>query len=124
MLEAERVLRAFYQAWGVPDLEAILALVADDVVYENVPVATRLVGREAFREWFSGGLAALDRIDVAPRTVLAEGEMVMMERVDDHIAGDRHMILPVVNVSRVVDGRIVEYRDYFDLDTVRAIGLA
>ena len=123
-MDSQQVMRSFFDQWRVPDLDAMVALLSEQIVYENVPSATRLLGRDAFRAWFSEGIAVLDRIEIRIVNIVANGDLVMTERIDDHIAGDRHMVLPVMNVSRVVDGRIVEYRDYFDRDTVRAIGLA
>ena len=51
------------------------------------------------------------------------GDWVLSERRDDHVVGDRHMVLPVMNAARIVDGRIAEFRDYYCRETVRQLGM-
>ena len=46
---------------------------------------------------------------------VAAGDIVMNERVDRFKAGEKSVEIPVVGVFRVVDGKIAEWRDYFDL---------
>ncbi|HUF98504.1 MAG TPA: nuclear transport factor 2 family protein [Ilumatobacter sp.] len=55
------VVRAFNAAWNAHDLEAVLALVSDDCVYDSSRSATpagRIVGRDALRAAWSPGFAA------------------------------------------------------------------
>jgi len=65
----------------------------------------------------------LTRIDVEILNIASNGDWVLSERLDDHVFGDKHMVLPVMNASRVVDGRIVMFRDYYDRQTVSEAGV-
>ncbi len=121
---SERFMREFYTLWKDADITGITARLADDCVYDNVPVNQPMRGPQAVREWLEAGFAALDSIVVERRTIAVNGEWVLTERLDDHISGSKHMLLPVMNATRIVNGRIAEYRDYFDRVTVQAIGLA
>jgi limonene-1,2-epoxide hydrolase len=119
----EQVLRDFLEKWRNRDAEGMANTFAEDGVYENVPEGKPMVGRAAIREWLDGVFGNLSRIEVEIRRIASDGEWVLSERIDDHIAGDKHMPLPVMNVSRVVDGRLVLFRDYYDQDMVRALGM-
>jgi limonene-1,2-epoxide hydrolase len=119
----EEVLRGFLAKWNVRDAEGMAETFTEDGIYENVPEGKPMQGREAIRAWLDGIFANLSRIDVEILHVASNSEWVLSERVDDHIAGDKHMPLPVMNVSRIVDGRIALFRDYYDQDMVRALGM-
>ena len=120
----EQFMREFYTLWKAADIAGITARLAEDCVYDNVAVNQPMHGPKAVREWLEAGFAALDSIEVEIRTIAVNGDWVLIERLDDHISGSRHMVLPVMNATRLADGKIAEYRDYFDMVTVQAIGLA
>jgi limonene-1,2-epoxide hydrolase len=44
-------------------------------------------------------------------------DVVMAERLDRTVAGDRRVDLPCCGVCEMADGKIVTWRDYFDLAT-------
>jgi Limonene-1,2-epoxide hydrolase catalytic domain len=48
-----------------------------------------------------------------------DGAWVLSERLDTHVEGDRRMPLPVMNISRVVDGKLALWRDYYDMQMVK-----
>jgi limonene-1,2-epoxide hydrolase len=48
--------------------------------------------------------------------VVAEGAIVMTERVDHVIRTERTISLPVMGTFVVSDGAITAWRDYFDLN--------
>ncbi len=53
---------------------------------------------------------------------LAEnGEWLLSERLDTDVMGDKHMPLPVMNASRIMNGQIVLFRDYFCRQTVKGL---
>ena len=49
---------------------------------------------------------------------LAEGDVVMNERVDSFTIDGKRADLPVMGVFVLRDGLIAEWRDYFDLQTI------
>jgi limonene-1,2-epoxide hydrolase len=120
----EQLLRRFLGYWATRDAEAMAACFAPDGVYDNVPERKPMIGPAAIRSWLDMCFAHLTRIDVEILTIAENGEWVLDERIDDHVVGDRHMRLPVMNATRIVDGRIVMFRDYYDRKTVEELGIA
>ena len=47
---------------------------------------------------------------------VVDGNTVLVERLDRHRVGNSWVELPVMGVFVVVDGRITEWRDYFDMN--------
>jgi len=125
--ENEALVRAFLARWAVRDAEGMAAMFAEDGVYDNVPDEKPMHGRAAILAWLNAVFAHLVRIDVEVLTIASNGEWVLDERIDDHIAqdgaGERHMPLPVMNATRIVDGKIVLFRDYYCRQTVAALGM-
>ncbi len=120
----EKVVRNFLELWSTRDADAMADLFAEDSIYDNVPQKKPKHGREAVREWLQMLFEHhLTRIDVEVLNMASNGEWVLTERIDDHIAGERHMPLPVMNAARVVNGKIVMWRDYFDMKTVADLGM-
>jgi limonene-1,2-epoxide hydrolase len=119
----EATMRRFLALWSVRDANAMADVFAQDGVYENVPNKKPMIGREEIRQWFEFCFRHLTRIDVEILHIASTGEWILCERVDDHIIGDRHMPVPVMNASRIVDGRITIFRDYYDRQTVTELGM-
>jgi len=120
--EEEAVVRRVLELWASRDADAMVSLFAEDGVYDNVPAAQPLRGREAVREWLQGVFEQL-WVEVDLLHIARSGEWVLSERVDTHVHGDRRLPLPVMNASRVVDGKVVIWRDYYDQKTVVELGL-
>lgn len=49
--------------------------------------------------------------------IAAAGNVVLAERLDKFVIGDRSVELPVAGVFEVRDGKISVWRDYFDMAT-------
>ena len=119
----EEIMRAFLALWSTRDAGAMAGYFAEDGVYDNVPDKQPMVGPAAIQAWLEMCFEHLTRLDVEILHVAGDGEWILSERLDDHIAGDRHMPLPVMNVSRIVDGKIKVFRDYYDRQTVAELGM-
>ena len=119
----EQIIRDFLAKWATRDAAGMAAAFAEDGVYDNVPDEKPMVGREAILAWLNGCFEVLTRIDVEMLNISSKGEWVLNERIDDHIIGDKHMPLPVMNASRIVDGKIVMFRDYYCRVTVKELGM-
>lgn len=118
----EDLLRHFCALWASRDAAGMEACFAEDGVYDNVPDEKPMVGRKAIRAWLDGCFSLLDRIDVDILNISSNGEWVLNERRDDHVIGDRHLVVPVMNATRIVDGKIVMFRDYYCRQTVKELG--
>ncbi|HSJ96116.1 MAG TPA: limonene-1,2-epoxide hydrolase family protein [Myxococcota bacterium] len=110
----ERV-RALIDAFCANDLERILACFAPDAVYHNVPVQP-VQGTAAIRAVLQGFLGMASEVDwvVHHLAETADG-VVLTERTDRFRVGGRWIELPVMGAFVVRDGRIAEWRDYFDM---------
>ena len=111
----ETLVRDFLGAWPRRDLDELMSFFAADAVYHNVPVAP-CVGAAAIRETFAGFLATMPGIVLDVVNVAASGSLVMAERIDRFVMPNGHRFdLPVTGVFEVRDGKIVAFRDYFNL---------
>jgi limonene-1,2-epoxide hydrolase len=119
----ENILRRFLALWSTREAEAMAACFSEDGVYDNVPDKKPMEGRQAILDWLNMCFEHLTRIDVDLVNVAGSGEWILSERLDDHVVGDRHMPLPVMNACRIVDGEIVMFRDYYDRLTVKQLGM-
>ena len=112
---SEQLVRDFLGAWPRRDLDELMRFFAPDAVYHNVPVAP-CVGAAAIRETFAGFLATMPGIVLDVVHLVANGALVMAERIDRFVMPNGHRFdLPVTGVFEVRDGKIVAFRDYFDL---------
>jgi limonene-1,2-epoxide hydrolase len=119
----EEIIRRFLAMWSTRDAGSMADCFAEDGVYDNVPDAKPMVGRAAIRQWLEFCFQHLTRIEVEILNIASDGEWTLSERLDDHIVGDRHMPLPVMNACRIVNGEITMFRDYYDRRTVTELGM-
>ena len=121
--EPVEVVRAFLAALERLDVDAALALVADDIVYQNVPLPPAR-GRAAFEQQ----LRALERyftgFEAEVHHIAVDGSSVLTERTDALIRGGLRAAFWVDGTFEVVDGRIAVWRDRFDWVTLVVAVLA
>lgn len=114
----ESVVLAFARAWDRLDLDAIIGMLADDVVYHNMPLEP-LYGRVAVASY----LRSVGPIESCSWQVLAlavTGCSVLTERLDTLSVKGKKILLPVMGIFEVENGLIHGWRDYFDLASYRA----
>ncbi|MHB1164045.1 MAG: limonene-1,2-epoxide hydrolase family protein [Candidatus Nanopelagicales bacterium] len=113
------VVTALVSACQDRDLDAVCALVTDGVEYDNVPIG-KVHGPEGVRVVLSGGvMQAAERVEWRILSQVADGDVVMHERVDRFLVDGTWIEIPIAAVFRVEAGRVRLWRDYFDLDTYR-----
>jgi len=100
------------------DIDAALALVTDDVGYDNVPIGT-VTGPDGIRGALGRLLGTAERIEWVTRHQVGAGDVVMNERLDRFQLDGRWVEVPVAGLFVLRDGRIALWRDYFDLATYR-----
>ena len=118
MTPAETV-DAFIRAIEARDVESAVALLSDDCVYDNVPMEA-VVGPRAVAEVLGPMVTSCHEVDWVVHRQVAQGDLVMNERLDRFSIAGRWVEVPVCGVWEVVDGRIRLWRDYFDLATFRS----
>ncbi|MGB8504838.1 MAG: limonene-1,2-epoxide hydrolase family protein [Mycobacterium sp.] len=121
-----RTVETFLYALRDKDFDAAEALLADDVIYQNVGYST-VRGRRRTMKLMRG----LDRpsvgFDVKFHRIAVDGTSVLTERTDVLGFGRFEAHFWVCGVFEVRDGRITLWRDYFDgIDFLKGIvrGLA
>lgn len=114
----DEVVRAFLAAIEARDLDGAAGLLAEDVVYDNVPIGA-VTGRDGAREVLRRPIEGADEVRWEVSHQVAAGDVVMNERVDRFRIGEAWVEIPVAGVFVVRDGLIQVWRDYFDLETYR-----
>jgi limonene-1,2-epoxide hydrolase len=108
------VVGEFCAAMDHKDLAAVDALLAEDVVYHNVG-SEPAVGREATLAAVKFLFDMFDPIKFRLRNIAVDGDAVLTERVDEITANGITAPVPVMGTFEIRDGRIVAWRDYFDM---------
>jgi limonene-1,2-epoxide hydrolase len=109
------------------DIDAATALMADDFVWQlHVPLSPVVVGRDAARaelekhNSLSTGMVEGSEI----RTIVSDGDTVVVERVDVNTMNDVAVSFNVTAIFEVRDGAITHWREYWDTSHVaRQLGI-
>lgn len=116
----EEVVTAFMNEFDAehPDAEALIAYFTEDAVYHNMPMEPA-VGIEAVGEALKGVSQMTSRgWEVLHQA--ANGDVVLNERVDRFLMGDKEVAVLVCGVFELRDGKIARWRDYFDMASFQA----
>jgi limonene-1,2-epoxide hydrolase len=108
------VVESFLGAMQAKELERALALLADDVVYQNVPCPADR-GKAAVVRTLQLFEKVVTGFEVRMRNIAAQGGTVLTERVDVLTGPLLYLDIKVCGTFEVRDGKIVLWRDYFDL---------
>jgi limonene-1,2-epoxide hydrolase len=111
------VVNTFIAAAAARDYDTALPLLSGDVEYHNIPIAA-VHGREAVKEQLEFLMGMSEGSEWRIDRAVADGELVMNERVDRFLINGKWAELPVAGVFVVRDGLITLWRDYFDLQTI------
>ena len=109
------------------DIDAATGLMADDFVWQlHVPLSPVVVGRDAARaelekhNSLSTGMVEGSEI----RTIVSDGDTVVVERVDVNTMNDVAVSFNVTAIFEVRDGAITHWREYWDTSHVaRQLGI-
>jgi len=108
---------AFIEAIERLDIDAAVALMAEDVLYENVPMRP-ISGREGVRAALASFLGSASEVSWPVSSQIEQGNRVANERVDRFKIGEGWLEMPVAGFFDVDEqGLITLWRDYFDLAT-------
>lgn len=110
------VVESFFEAFHAMDLERAFALMADDVVYQNVPFPPDR-GKPAVMRTLRAFGRVMTGFDVTIKNIAARDGVVLTERADVLTGKFLHLDIWVCGTFELRDGRITLWRDYFDLAT-------
>ena len=111
-----QTVEAFIGHWNACDIDAMMALCADGIVYHNIPMEP-IAGTAAMRAMVEGFLGDIERCDWQTHAIAANGNTVLTERTDAFNFKDgRRAAVRVMGTFDIDnDGRISGWRDYFDM---------
>lgn len=122
MPDNAQIVREFIAAWSDLDPAALAAFFTEDGCYHNMPLDP-VRGRAAIETFIGGFIADWAATDWDVLHVATSGDVVFAERIDRTRTTQGNVDLPVVGVFVMENGRIKEWRDYFDLGTyMKAMG--
>lgn len=107
----------FVAAWKRLNVGDIMGFFSEDAVYTNIPIDPPNEGKEAIRKTIEGfiGMASAIEFVVHHTAENPAAGVVMNERTDRFRVGDKWIEARVMGVFEIRDGKIVAWRDYFDL---------
>jgi limonene-1,2-epoxide hydrolase len=117
--DAEQIVRQLCDTFEKHDAEAFRPLLADDVVYHNIPMEP-VVGLEDAITFLSGFLAMCDRMVIETTHLAVRDDVVLTERIDTFTVNGKEVPLPVMGTFEIRDGKIAAWRDYFDMAQITA----
>ena len=105
---AQQLMDKYLTAWEQRDVDALVALLADDVSFSSTTAAQAGVGeaglvrgKEAIRAWFASAMAQLPPLTVKPVAPPLFGVDTLVVSYEAHIEGAPP--LPLVDVLTVAD---------------------
>ena len=114
------VVAALIKANEARDVDAIVALMTDDIEYENVGMGV-CKGADEVRGLLGPFLTGAERVAWEVLAQVEHGDVVMNERVDRFfLPGDKHAEVRVAGYFEVRDGKVRRWRDYFDTAALMA----
>lgn len=113
-INAQERIESFIAAWNRNDLEAVFAMMAADIVWDNVPMGP-VHGIEGCRALMTQ-FPPYEAIEFVTHHIVAREKIVMTERTDRFLVGGRWRSLRVMGAFELDDaGQITAWRDYFDM---------
>ncbi len=117
--ENEKIVTEMCQSLLSADMTKVVSYLSEDVVYHNIPwqpVTGHAGVRQVLDPFVHGANCAIVRMDIKNTT--SSENVVMNERVETWVKGNVRLELPVVGVFEVKNGKITQWRDYFDAESV------
>jgi limonene-1,2-epoxide hydrolase len=110
----QEFIAAFMEVWPLGDAAKLGSFFSEDAVYHNMPMEP-VQGRDSILATFAHFMSMGGQVAVEITHMVADGAIVMTERVDHFIGDEGRISLPMLGVIEVHGGVITAWRDYFDL---------
>jgi limonene-1,2-epoxide hydrolase len=98
------------------DINTAVAFMSEDISYENMPMKP-MTGRSVVAKVLQGFLAPAEEVDWQIVSEIEREDTVFNERLDRFKINGQWLELPIAGVFKVRGGKIVLWRDYFDMAT-------
>lgn len=107
--------KAVITGWRRGDLKSVLDLCADDIVWHSHVGSPPIVGKLAMQKFMETLAGQMREVRWRIFDYAEAGDAAFSEGVDDFLTPDgRRVALPYAGILRFRDGKIIEWRDYFD----------
>jgi steroid Delta-isomerase len=116
----EKALRAYVDTWASGDVDARLALFADDAVIEDPATIRQATGAVELRDYLMAGIPADWTLNFSfERVAVVADEAIMTYRISLRV-GEAAPAELLVNAHVVfdADGLITRFRTFFDADSI------
>lgn len=111
-----QTIRNLVAAFNTKDVDAIMEFFTDDAVYHNMPMGP-VKGTEGVRGLITGFIGPAEKLDWEILNIAQTGNTVLAERIDRFVINGKEVVLPCFGAFDMRDGKIAEWRDYFDMAT-------
>ena len=106
----------FVKAWNALDTERVMSFFTPDCVYHNMPMEP-VQGTDAIQGLIQSFAGMAREIDwIVHQIAETPSGIVLTERTDRFLIGEKWVALPVMGAFELRDGKISAWRDYFDLN--------
>ena len=109
----------FIQACVRADPDEFASYFTEDAIWWNSPWAP-VKGRDAIRETLRRGSQKMAALPWEIRHIVADGNIVLTERVDHFLVNNKKVSVPCMGVFELQGGKIAAWRDYWDLKQFEA----
>ncbi len=115
--EREQFVTDFCNALAGGDMSKVVSYLSEDVFYHNIPWAP-VTGHAGVQEVLDPFIGAnlLQKMEI--KHTSSSGNVVTNERLETWVKGDVQVLLPVLGVFTITDGKITRWCDYFDSGTI------
>jgi len=102
-------------SWRRKDLAAVLEMCADDIVWYSHVGSPPIVGKVAMQAFIERMAVQMQEVRWRIFHYAESGDTAFTEGVDDFTAPDgTRVAIPYAGLMRFRDGKVIEWRDYFD----------
>ncbi len=111
----QETVESFIQAWNDMDLDTAYAMMAEDIVWHNIPMEPA-IGVEGAKKLMEG-FPPIVKIDWKTHHIAVNGNVVQTERTDSFtFENGKTASIRLMGIFEVdADGKIAKWRDYFDM---------
>ncbi len=111
--DPQSVVEKFFAICSRCDFDSAMIYIDEDCVYHNIPFHTAR-GKERIRRDLVGMGKAINLFEVEMVNIAVNGNVVLTERIDTIGGRFFKVALPIMGTLVVENGKITEWRDYFD----------
>lgn len=113
-MSPQETVETFIAAWNRGDGPAAFGMMAQDVVWHNIPMepAVGIAGCQALM----AGFPPIEGTEWTVHNIAANGNVVLTERTDKFLIGGIWRAIRVSGTFEInTEGKIAHWRDYFDM---------